>query len=876
VSPKRSLLPRPAKWLLWLFVDGEDYEQTLGDFEEDYRRRLAEGPHAPARAGFWLALLRSLPWFAWDSITWRGIMVKHHLKIAWRVLKKQRLYSFVNITGLGVSLACLLLILFHVQGELGYESHLPKADRIYRVQTDSVYGTTSRQWAASAPAMGPELERSFPEFEAAARVTPLWPQVLVYRPAEGPARRFEERDGLFADTAFTSMFDLAFIKGDPATALENPSAVVLDASLARKFFGDDEAVGKTLIDETQGSPLQVTGVIRDFPRNSHLRFDYLVSMPTFVSWVGFGPEILNHRTWKEMYTYVLLKPGSDLAGFQAGKAAFMKSFHAERPGQAESIELQPIRSIHLRSKLEGEAGPNGNMTTVLVFSGAAFLILLIAVVNFVNLATAQAFRRFKEIGIRKVVGARRGQLVRQYLGEAALMTGISTVLALLILNFSLPFYSRLAGTPVALRDVLTPVHAGFLVVLFAVLSLLAGLYPAFFASGFSPAGAIAGTREPRSSAVLLQKGLVVFQFIVSAFLIFSTIVMSRQLAFFHRADLGFDKENLIAVRLYGEFRDQVGASPDALKEAIRRHSAVTGVALTSNLLGLPFSNERLTPVGTPDKTTLPMLRFLRVDEDFISTMGLTIVRGRNFDAGSGRQTAYIIAESTAAILGLDDPLGTECLSDVHGGQAPIIGVIKDFHFASLRNAIEPLVLEYNPAAAQYLLVKARAAHVPEVLEFLKKTVHDVSPDFLFSYVFADDVFENNYRAEDRSFDLFKVFSSIAMFVACLGLFGLAVYAAESRVKEIGIRKTLGASAPSLWALLSGGFLRWVLAADVMALPAAYLAMRRWLQNFAFHTDIPFWTFLVAGGAVLVFAAVTIGYQALKSARQNPVESLRYE
>jgi putative ABC transport system permease protein len=798
------------------------------------------------------------------------------MKIAWRILRKQRLYSLLNITGLGVSLACLLLILFHVKGELSYEDGFPKADRIYRVQTDSQYGTTTRQWAASAPAMGPELERAFPEIEATARLTVMGPQILVYRPDEGPARRFEERSGFVADASALSMFDLEFAKGDPATALENPAATVLTSSFARKYFGDEDPIGKTLIDETQGEPLQVTGVIRDIPGNTHLKFDFLVSMPTFVAWTGYGPEILNHRTWKVMYTYVLLRPGLNLDGFDARSAAFMKDFHAENPSRIESVRLQPIRRIHLYSKLEGEPGPNGDVIYVLVFSGAALLILLIAVVNFVNLATAQSFKRSKEIGVRKVVGARRGQLVRQHLGEAALLTGMSAVLALLVLNFALPFYNGISGTSVSFRDVLTPPNAGFLVLLLVLLTFLAGLYPAIFASGFKPIGAIRSPRTPRSSTVLLRKGLVVFQFVISVFLIFSTVTMSRQLTFFHRVDLGFDKDNLIAVKLYGDFRESALRESRALKEEIRRHSGVTGVALTSSLFGTPFSNERLTPVGTPDKNALPMLRFIRVDEDFVRTAGLTVVRGRDFDAGPGRKSAYIISESTAAVLGLDEPLGVECLSDVHDGQAPIVGVIRDFHFASLHSPVEPLVLEYLPAAANYLLVKARADRVPEVLEFLKSKALEVSPDSLFTYRFANEVFEGNYRAEERSFDLFKVFSAVALLVACLGLFGLAVYSAESRVKEIGIRKTLGASVPSLSLLLSGSFLRWVLLANAIALPAAYLAMSRWLRNFAFHTDLPAWTFVLAGSVVLFFALVTVGYQALKSARENPVESLRYE
>jgi putative ABC transport system permease protein len=876
VTQRKSLLPFPAKVLLWLFLADEDYDQALGDFEENYRARIAGEGAVRARAGLWFSLLQSLPMFAWDSIYWRGVMIKENLKIGWRVIKKQKLYSFLNITGLGVSLACLLMILYHVKSELGYESGFPKADRIYRVQTDSQYGSITRQWAASAPAMGPELEKYFPEIETTARLMPVSTQILVYRPVQGPPRRFEERRGFLAETSALSIFDLEFIKGNPETALQAPATAVLTSSFARKYFGGEDPIGKTLINETRNRPLLVTGVIRDVPRNTHIAFDYLISMPTFVPWTGYPPEILEHRTWKGMYTYVLLRRGQTLERFEAQKASFMKAFHAERPTRIESVRLQPIRRIHLYSKLEGEIAPNSDIAYVFVFSGAAFLILFIAVVNFVNLATAQSFKRSKEIGIRKVVGARRGQLVRQHLGEAALLTGISAVLGLLILNFFLPFYGRLAGTDVSLRNVLTPTHAGFLFLLLAVLSILAGLYPAFFASGFSPIAAIGKARNPRASAVLLRKGLVVFQFVISIFLIFSTITMSRQLTYFHRAGLGFNKENLIAVNLCGDFRETALRESRTLKEEIRRHSGVTGVALTSSLFGTPFSNERLTPVGTPDKNVLPMLRFIRVDEDFIRTAGLTVVRGRDFDAGSDQKSAYIISESTAAILGLDEPLGTECLSDVHEGQAPIVGVIKDFHFASLHSPIEPLVLEYRPDWTGYLLVQARADRVPDVLEFLKTKILELNPDFLFAFRFVDEVFEGNYAAEERSYDIFKIFSAVALFVACLGLFGLAVYAAENRVKEIGIRKILGASVPSICLLMSGSFLRWVLAANAIALPASYLAMRTWLRNFAFHTNIPVWTFVLAGLVVLFFALTTVGYQTLKSARENPVESLRYE
>jgi putative ABC transport system permease protein len=874
----KGRLPFLVKALLWPVLDDEDYDEALGDFEESYRAGTAARGAARARAGLWLAVLKSLPGFARDSLYWRCVMIRENLKIAWRVLKKQKLASFLNITGLGVSLACLLLILFHVRTELGYESGFPKADRIFRVRTDSVYGSTTRNWAASAPAMGTELAKEFPEIEARARVTSMDSQIMVYRPAKGPERRFEEIGGLVADAAVVPLFDLTFVKGDPATALDGPGAIVLAEDTAGKYFGDEDPVGETLTSETWGKDLRVTGVVRRPRGRSHLTFDFLVSMPTFFNMVQerLGVDASNHRTWKVMWTYVLLRDGRLPADFDARAAAFMTRYQADTPTRGESVRLQPIRRIHLHSKLEGEPGPNSDIAYVLVFSGAAILILLVAVVNFVNLATAQSFKRSKEIGVRKVVGARRGQLVRQHLGEAALMTGLAAVLAFFIVYFALPFYGRITGSAVTISDVLTPDFAGITLALLAALSLLAGLYPAVFTSGFAPAAAIASGRDPRGSAALLRKGLVVFQFVVSVFLIFSTITMARQLAFFHRADLGFDKDNLVAVNLYGDVQEKLGADATALKEEIRRHSGVTGVALTSQLFGTNFSNERLTPVGTPDRNALPMLRFLRVDEDFIRTAGLTLVKGRDFEGGPGRGPEYIVSESTAAILGLDEPLGVECLSDLHRGQYPIVGVIKDFHFASLHNPIEPLVLEYMPAQAGYLLVKAQAGKMPEVLDFLKAKVREVAPEFLFSYEFVDEVFGRNYRAEDRSYALFKVFAAVALFVACLGLFGLAVYAAESRIKEIGIRKTLGASVAAICALLTRPFLAWVLVANAIALPAAYLAMQRWLRHFAFHAQIRVWTFALSALLVLLFAGLTVGYLALRSARENPVRSLRYE
>ncbi len=871
----KDTVPRLGKALMWLLLDEEDYRQIVGDFEESFRFRCKTHSWAHATLWFWYLLFKSLPGFIWNSIYWRGVMIKNYLKIAIRVIKRQKLFSFLNIMGLAVSLTCSFLIFLHVKDELSYETNFPKADRLYRIQTNSKYGSTFRNWGASAPALGPILEETFPEVEKTARIRDLGREILSYQPSQGSIKRFEENRGFIADSSIFAMFDLELLSGNPRSALEEPFSVVLTESLAKKYFANENPIGKTLLNESRKQPYQVTGVIPDIPRNTHLKIEYMISISSFVTIMGF-PEALTHRTWKAFFTYVLLRPNQSSESLHAKAPEFMKSYHSDAPGRQEEILLQPIRKIHLHSKLEGEIGANSDIAYVYIFSGTAFLLLLIAAVNFVNLSTAQSFKRTKEIGIRKVVGARRGQVIKQYLGESLLITALSAGLTLILLYLLLPFYNQMTGMGMTFGDIAQTLNIVFLLLLMGILGLLAGVYPAFFASGFQPVNTLKTIRDPRSSTARLRKGLVIFQFVISIFMIFSTITIYRQLVFFHNKDLGFDKDKLVALRLYGEFRQDFLTNTDALKTEILRHSAVSHVALSSNLLGSSFSNERLTPTGVTDKTSLPLLRFMRVDEDFIEAAGLEIVKGRNFDRASDQKGAYIIADSVAEALDLVQPLGMECRSDIHDGVAPIVGVIKDFHFASLHNRIEPLVLEYRPIWTGYLFVRVESGQFREALEFLRQKFDEVAPDHLFSYVFQDEYFNRNYEIENRSFGLFRIFSMIALLVACLGLFGLTVYAAEIRVKEIGIRKVLGASVPSITVLMSREFILWVVIANIIAWPAAWMAMNRWLSNFAYRVDIHVWTFVLSAALVTLFALATVSYQAIRAAVSNPIDSLRYE
>jgi putative ABC transport system permease protein len=815
-----------------------------------------------------LALDRRAPWRPARFIP--GLLW-NYAKTAARRARMQKTYALINVLGLAVSLACVLLMLFHVGAELSYEKCFPKSGRIFRVQTDSVYGSNTRNWATSAPALGPKLKESFPEIVDAARIMRIGESVLSTD--DGARRHVMAENGFLADPSFLTLFDLGVLRGDPISALGQPGKIVLSRSLAEKLFPGEDPMGKVLAGESGGKrSLQVAGVIQELPRNSFLKVDYLISMstlPIVLDW----PDALDHRTWKTMQTFVLLRPGLSPAWFKEKAPGFMKVFQAKVPGRNESLRLQPIRSIHLHSKLEGEIEPNSDIIYVYIFAAAALLLLLIAGVNFVNLATAQAFRRTKEIGMRKVLGAGRGQLIRQFLGETFLTTLAAFACSLGLLVLALPLYNRMSGKALRFADIMTAENAALGLGLAAILSILSGLYPAFIASGFRIGNSLKSNRPWPLSTSRLRRVLVVFQFGVSIFIILGTLAIRHQLDFCRGYDLGFAKDSLLAMNLNDDTQGLAAAAGGPLKNEIRRHSGVSGVALASHLPGMPFSSEHLTPVHVKDRSTLPILRVLRVDEDFIATAGLTLVRGQNFQ-GPTRQ--YIISETTQAMLDLKQPLGIKCRSDLDDREAPIVGVIKDFHFASLHSPIEPLVLEYSPAMTQFLLVKIRPGQNRTVLEFLRRKFREIAPRTLFRYRFLSDVFDRNYDLENRVFLLFKVFSIIAIAIACLGLFGLAALAAESRVKEIGIRKMLGASGANLAGMLSSEFLRLVLAANLLAWPLAYIAIRGWLNKFAYRSSISVWTFLLASLAAFSLALLAVGLRVAAATRANPVDSLRYE
>ncbi|MFC1554336.1 ABC transporter permease [candidate division KSB1 bacterium] len=805
-------------------------------------------------------------------------MFKNYITIAIRNIFRSKLNCILNITGLSLGIACSLLILFHVKDELSWDKGFPKADRIYRI-TNMGLDESSRHWAVVSPLHGLLITESIPEIEQVARFYYMYQRILSAQLDDGSEKRFEENNGFFANPEAISVFDLNFINGNPETSLRDVNTMILTESMAKKYFDDLDPVGRTIMDDAAGTPYLITGVIEDFSFNTHLRFTYLVSMSTVYSFLD--EAWLSSRGWASFYTYCLISEKNTIAEVEAKMPDFQASFYAqEGVTRAEILSnnrllMQPLTDIHLKSSLEQEMVPNSDIAYVYIFSAAALLILVIACVNFVNISTSQAFKRMKEVGIRKLLGAQRSQLTKQFLGESYILTFIAVITALVLVNFTIPFYNNISGKELSFMQMVTVENFLVLILLSAAVGTLAGIYPALFMSGFQPVTSLKGLKDPFSSAARLRKALVVFQFVISVFMIFCTIIIYQQMKFFNTKDLGYDKDHIIAMKLYSDLRAGLVANPEVIKNTLLESSYIKSVATVSNLPGERLSVENLRPEGTPPDQNLPSVRYLRVDEDFLSTLNINLLEGNEIVSRQSDVTQFIINQSTVEDLNIVDPVG-RIATNFRGTRGEIVGIVDDFHFNSLHNPIEPLVIEYNPAWAGYLLVKTEGGHIDETLEFLDEQVRTNAPGHLFIYSFVDENLERLYISEARVSDIFKVFSIFGIFISCLGLFGLSAYSAELRIKEVGIRKVLGASVSGIVVNLSREFIIWVIAANIIALPSAWYFMTKWLQNFAYRIDIGFEVFLISFTAALIIAILTVSYQSIKAALANPVIALKYE
>jgi putative ABC transport system permease protein len=788
-------------------------------------------------------------------------MLASDLKIAWRSLRKNRTYSAISIFGLAFGLACCLLLLLWLRDELSYDRFHAKASRIYRIEhSDFMDGSDIRFAMTSAP-LGPALRTEFPEIEKAVRFGRNGFQVAYQN------RRFLETI-FFADPEIFEIFDLPLVKGDARTALSGPSNILISEAAARKYFGPEDPVGKTLTIKDHGD-FTVTGVFRTIPPQSHIHFDFLGLFTGYARRTAGQWGIYNY------YTYILTKPGFRPSDFQAKLPAFIKKYQSNISAEARfRYELQPLTRIHLYGHARGEIEANGQSATIYIFSAVVLFVLLIACFNYINFATAQYASRMREVGVRKAVGADRREVAFQFLRESFLASFVALAAAFILAEILLPVFSALTGKMFFANLLRYPdlLAAGLGTGLFS--GLVAGSYPALLLSAAPPVMVLKGAIGGKPRAASVRHVLVTAQFVVSIIFLIGTIVIARQMHFVRTLDLGLDKEHVLVLPVQDE---SALAHLGALEQEVGRLPGVVSVAAASFKPGPQVWRQNYWREGMAENE-FPMIAWMAVDYGFIKTLGIEMVAGRDFsrqyvsDAGQ----AYILNESAVRELGWASPQDAIGRPFKINQKGTIVGVVKDFNFDSLHRAIEPLALCVYEPGLENVYVRLRGARTAETLAGIKRIWQAMAPRQEFSYAFLDDEFSDLYKTEVRLGRVFASVTAASIIIASLGLLGLAALAARYRTKEIGIRKVLGASTVGIVTMLTRDFIRWILAANVVAWPVAYYGLSRWLRNFAYRAPVSLWIFLAASGLTLALAILAVCGQSLRTAQANPAESLRYE
>ena len=798
-------------------------------------------------------------------------MFKNYLKIALRNLRKYKTYSSINILGLATGMACCILILLYVRQELSYDRFHQNAEQIYRLNINFVTPNGEFRNALSSAPMAPYLQSSFPEIENAVRFCPtMSPEVLV---SVGEKKFYEDRF-FYADAPVFEMFTFPLINGDVKSALSNPFSVVLSEEMARKYFGDKNPLGQSIKLENNRE-YTITGIARSLPATSHLQFDFLAS---FISLETIMGDDLESWMFNPFYSYFLLPQSVAVAELET---KIIEAIDSKIPESVKARgislipNLQPLTEIHLNPK--GNDLPGGvKIGYIYLFIVVAIAILLIACVNFMNLSTARSATRAKEVGLRKVVGAERLQLIFQFLGESILMALLSFVLALMIVEMILPFFNGIIEKKLEFIYVNNILFLLSLVGITLLVGIVSGSYPALMLSAFQPVRILKGKIEAANKTPLFfRRGLVVFQFIVSIALIGGTIIIYQQIDFMKNKRLGFNKEQVLVVPI----RDsKILDRYVSLKTGLLTEPAVKQVGMVQHV---PGKGAWGTTVGresaSPDERV--SMKYLFVDENFIDALEIELAAGRNYsrEFSTDQTEAYIINETAVRELGWQQAEAALGEKIVWAGEpGTIIGVVKDFHFQPMHVFMQPLVLKFHPGGANNLLIRIEGDNIPETIAALQQKWIALIPNWPFVYSFLDQDLNNLYLAEDRLGNIIGNFTILAIFIACLGLFGLAAFSAERRTKEIGVRKVLGASIGSIFLLLSKEFVALVLIANIAAIPLAYYGMQQWLQNFSFSIEIDWFAFLFAALIAFLIAIITVSYQAVKAAVANPVESLRYE
>jgi len=857
--------PRIASRILEFIIQKDIRYGAMGDLEEQFYWMRKEHGAFKARLLYWKQICGILPYFVKNSILWSLVMFKNYLKTTFRNTTRHKGYSFINLTGLAIGIACTLLILLWVKDELSYDRFHENGKDIYRIMS---YGTKYMiEGIDGTPApLAPAIKEEVPGIVNYARFSDVSKLVCKYGD-----KVFYETRGLIADPSIFEIFTFPFVQGNPKTAFSEPLDVVITETMAKKYFGTEDPIGKTI--EVEGNPAAVKGVIRDIPYNSHIQFDFLSSYEFIEEITGYG------TSWGSFnfVTYLQLERDRDIQEIGKNITAVAAKNNCPQVKDGVEFRLQPLSAIHLdnRGAFRNYADV-GDKKYVYVFSIIAFFILFIACVNFMNLSTARSTTRAKEVGMRKTVGASRRQLILQFFGESLFLTMTACVFALILVTALLPAFNQIAGKQLRLNLIDIQLVLG-LIIIVLLTALTAGSYPAIYLSSFKPVKVLKGMFKSEGKGQTFRRVLVVTQFSLSIALLIGTLVAFNQLRFLRHSKLGFNPENIV----YVPVKENIGKRYDAFKAELLNDPNINSVAAQYYL----FAEQSFRTTGYDwegrEKDQEADIILNLVDYDFIPMLGLELVEGRNFskEYSTDATQAYILNEEAIKQMGMQNPVGKQFSYGQRKGT--IIGVLKNAHFRSLHVKIEPHVLFFLDdvsVATEYgvVLIKVNSDKTVEALATIKGVWKEFNPITPFEYHFLDQKYDSLYRKEQKIGTILNAFTLFAIIISCLGLFGLASFLTEQRTREIGIRKVLGASESSIVFLLSKQFTKWVLISNIFAWPAAYIIMNEWLKSFAYRINIGIWAFVLSGMLAVGIALITVSYQAIRAAWANPVDSLRYE
>lgn len=806
-------------------------------------------------------------------------MLRNYIKIALRNMNRHKGYSFINIFGLAIGMACCILILMYVTDELSYDKFHEKSDHIYRINAISSIGTTTRHYATVPPALAKGLAETIPEIESYTR---LMDQDRIRGDVDGV--NVEITECFFVDSDFFNIFTYEFIEGNPETAIKNPDSIVITEETALRIFGEESPIGKTF-GLGRDRLVQVTGVLKNIPKNSHIQFNSILPFSFIRDEEGTPADFSEANYFCEWYAYLLLREGMDIGALEDKMMAVVDEkwgdIYRER-GTTRQYPLQNIKELHLWSTSMHEPSTPGDISTVHLFSAIALFVLFIACFNFINLSTARSANRGREVGMRKLLGSQRSQIMRQFLSESVIMSIIGLILGILLVTMVLPVFNRLAGKEFDFGQLLNPTVLLGLLGIIIVTGIIAGSFPAFVLSAFDPVMVLKGKLSSASKNNMFRKILVGVQFSISIFMIICIVVIVRQLDYMKNMNLGFNKEQLVVIPFFGNLQNEEGVSShNTLKNKFSQNPSIVSASYSIDIPGGDLGSDAFLPEGRDNNESIRAVRFW-VGHNFVKTYGMEIVLGRDFSEtySTDADQAIIVNEKAVEMIGWGEDVIGKRLVNVSRDNRPgvIVGVVKDFHSEGMKMELRPVVLALDPRFFTFISVRIRPENVPDTLAYLETSLRETYPEseFSYNYYFIDDNFRSKYPEEEKIREIYIAFGCLAVFVACLGLFGLASFSVQQRTKEIGVRKVLGASVREIVMLLSKEFTKWILAANLIAWPLAYYMMNRWLENFAYRINVKWDIFIFAGILTAVIAFFTISFHSMRAAKSNPVDALKYE